>query len=91
MRRRVIRSKRKNRALWTWSEKLYIPCTLATKGRYLRLAREMGMSQAELGLVVVEAAIFDPAWLHRAIKRYRKLLVTVPDLAPPKIATENSE
>ncbi len=66
-----IRAKRRNRALWNW-DKLYVPVTLATKCVYLRVAREEHMSLAELGLVVVEAAIRDAKWFRKAVKRYRE-------------------
>lgn len=48
-----FRYKRKNRAIYSWSEKLYIPVLLATKNEFARIARENRMSQAEFGALIV--------------------------------------
>lgn len=64
--------RRRGQRLWQWGEKLYIPVRLALKNRFRSLAREHRMSQAELGLILVEAAMRDREWFERVISHHKE-------------------
>jgi hypothetical protein len=51
-------------AQWSLMQRVFIPCPLAVKLHWQRVARELGKSEAELGLLVIVAAISDEAWLR---------------------------
>lgn len=86
-----IRPKRADGALGQYPEKLYVPVTVRTKCEVMRVCRERGLSQAELGLVIVEAALLDEEWLGQALAafftkvgpRVGWVRPRVPDLLPP--------
>lgn len=67
-----IRYKRKNRSIYQWDEKLYVPVTLSTKNEFTRAARLNCCSQAELGAVVVMHYLANPELLAKAIAAYRE-------------------
>jgi len=62
----TVRPKRKPvRAgfLWSLQDRLYVPMPGLLKCEVMRIAREANVSQAELGLLIVQAAVNDQAWL----------------------------
>lgn len=66
----AIRAKRSPGGFWSM-EKLYVPVPLALKCEVMRIAREAGMSQAQLGLVIVQAAVADADWLKAVLRSNR--------------------
>jgi hypothetical protein len=65
----VVRHKRRpGQPLWSLSMRLQIPLPGKLKCECMRLARENRLSQAELGLLIVAAAVRDEAWLRRVLK-----------------------
>lgn len=56
--------------VWAWPDKIYIPCPVRVKNRFRVQALESRMSQAELGLVIIDAAMNQPRWLDRVIRNY---------------------
>lgn len=49
--------------LWSLQDRLYVPMPGVLKCEVMRIAREANVSQAELGLLIVQAAVNDQAWL----------------------------
>lgn len=66
-----IRYKRKNRRIYGWASKLYVPVTLKTKNEFVRAARVNQFSQAELGAIVVMHYLEHQDMLSAAIAAYR--------------------
>lgn len=64
--------KRKHQRIWSWPEKIYCPCTLHVKNVFRITARENGMSQAELGLVIVEQVMERRELLDELIRNHRR-------------------
>lgn len=64
--------KRKPQGIWSWPEKIYVPCTLHMKNVFRSKARENGMSQAELGLVIVEQVVQRRELLDELIRNHRR-------------------
>lgn len=75
----AIRPKRPNRTLLGWSQKLYVPVPTELKCEVQRVCRERHMTQAELGLLIVQGAFGDPAWLASILDAAR-------DAEPPERA-----
>ncbi len=59
--------KRKPQGLWAWRERIYIPCPLRLKNQFAEQARKRGISQAELGTLIVECAMENDLWLTIAV------------------------
>lgn len=66
-----IRPKRPNRSLLGYWLKLYVPLPVRLKCDVQQVCRERRMSQAELGLRIVQAAFEDAAWLGHVLDRAR--------------------
>ena len=62
-----MRGKRRNGNLWKWENRIYVPCPASTKAAFVELARSNAMSEAELGLAIVEAAMMERSWLDAVI------------------------
>lgn len=67
-----IKYKRRNRAIYSWPCKLYVPVTLRTKNQFAEMARRERFSQAELGAVIVMHYLAFPTLADHAIDVYRK-------------------
>lgn len=61
------RFKRPASGLWAWTERMYIPMPLSLKIKVMRTARELAMSQAELGLIIVDSVLADDALLRHCL------------------------
>lgn len=46
--------KRRGQRIWSWGEKIIIPCPLLMKCQFMVAAKEASMTQAEFGLRVIE-------------------------------------
>lgn len=66
----AIRPKRANGAAADCTEKIFVPVPLKVKVVFMRLARELQVTQAELGLIVVEHAVRNLTWFEMAVKMY---------------------
>lgn len=69
--RPLFTRKRQGKSVWKLCWRLYIPCPVQVKLDVMRLARENNMTQAELGLMIIEQATRDSEWLVRCIENYR--------------------
>jgi len=58
--------------LWTWRERIYIPCPLSVKSAFMRAARVNGMSQAELGSAIVETVLECELFMEVCLVHHRK-------------------
>ena len=67
-----IRPKRAGKRQWQWKEKIYVPCPLPVKNKFTEVARLNGMSQAELGAVIVECVLASPLVLQLALNQYER-------------------
>ncbi len=67
-----IKHKRTNASIYLWGNKLYIPVPLGTKNEFTKVARLNGLSQAELGAVIVMHYLANRALLMMAIEEYKK-------------------
>lgn len=56
---------------WEWPSRIYIPCPLAVKNEFARLARENSMSQAELGLLFIQTALASD-WREEVVEQHRQ-------------------
>lgn len=63
--------RRRGQRIWSYEYKVYIPCPGATKCDFARVSRENRMTQAELGLVIIQRAMNEPEWLLQTIGDYR--------------------
>lgn len=63
--------RRRGQGVWKFAWRLYVPCPVRVKLDVMRAARENRMTQAELGLVIIEQALREPEWLTRTVERYR--------------------
>ena len=66
-----VKFKRKNGNVFEWPTKLYIPVPLITKNSFVKIADLNGMSQAELGAVVVMHYLQNLKLFKAAIDEYR--------------------
>jgi len=64
--------RRKGKAVWAMPCKLYVPCSLSVKNQFAEIARLNGMTQAELGLVIVEAALSYPVLIDAAVAKQKE-------------------
>ncbi len=64
--------KRPASGLWSWRERIHIPCSLKVKNEFTRVARENCMSQAELGSALVGLALGSPWFLEVAVMEHRQ-------------------
>lgn len=68
-----LRPKRPDQGIWKWTNRIYIPCPLRVKNEFMRVARANDMSQAELGLVLIQAAMEESELTQEIIDEYRRL------------------
>lgn len=68
-----IRPKRRPDNLWMQKERIYVPCPLSVKNQFTRVANSLGMSQAELGIVVVQGVLASPVFLQVFLNDYERL------------------
>lgn len=64
-----LRPKRPNKTLRGFEHKLFVPVPGALKGEVMRLCRERHVSQAELGLMIIQAAFRDEMWLESVLQQ----------------------
>jgi hypothetical protein len=60
---------RRRVGLWSLKHRIYVPCPLELKTAIERIARQHGLTQAELGLLIIEAAVLDQTWLVAVIAK----------------------
>lgn len=68
-----LRPKRPDGGIWKWPTRIYVPCPLRVKNEFIRMARANHMSQAELGLVLIQYAIEEVEETQERIEEYRRL------------------
>ena len=54
------------------SEHLTVAVTPAVKNEFTRVARELRVSRAELGLILVQHALRNLKWVHAAVRAYAR-------------------
>ncbi|MCB9927030.1 MAG: hypothetical protein H6822_33130 [Planctomycetaceae bacterium] len=67
-----VMCKRPDQGIWMWQSRIYVPCPLALKNVFIRFARANHMSQAELGLVILQDAMNAAEATQDVVNEYRR-------------------
>ena len=66
-----VRPKRRGLYQWLW-ERIYIPVPVPLKSRFTEVARRLGTTQAELGMLIIERAMKELRWTVRTVRDHQK-------------------
>jgi hypothetical protein len=63
--------RRVGKRIWSLPLKVHVPCGQSTKNRFRNLAAELEVTEAELGLALLQFAALDRATAKRALSEYQ--------------------
>lgn len=67
-----LQRRRPPQGVWKWPTRIYVPCPVNVKQEFVRVSRANDMSQAELGLVIIQNAMNATEATQQVINEYRR-------------------